>query len=101
MASGTQSVGRQENTSFPFSELLEGSYENEEVFTVSVFVVIGLFFSGLALSQGRPALADEMGYADTILIDGKIVSMNDRSNIPDTPGHIYQAMAIKGKKSWF
>ncbi|MBI2822157.1 MAG: amidohydrolase family protein [Acidobacteria bacterium] len=49
-------------------------------------------------AQDRPALVDAVGYADMILVNGKIVSMDDRSAVPDTPGHIYQAMAIKGEK---
>jgi predicted amidohydrolase YtcJ len=39
-----------------------------------------------------------MGYADTLLVNGKIVSMDDRSSVPNTTGQIYEAMAIKGKK---
>lgn len=54
--------------------------------------------SGLGLSQARPPLVDEMGFADSILVNGKIVSMDDRTTVPDTPGQIFQAMAIKGEK---
>ncbi len=63
-----------------------------------LLVVVGLLFSGLGLSQSRPTLVDEQGYADIILVDGKIVTMDDRSIVPETPGHIYEAIAIKGKR---
>ncbi len=53
---------------------------------------------GPGLSQQLPDLVLEQGYADMVLVNGKIVTMDDRSTVPDTPGHIYQAMAIKGKK---
>jgi len=53
---------------------------------------------GFGLSQTRPSLVDEMGFADSILVNGKIVSMDDRTTVPDTPGHIFKAMAIKGDK---
>lgn len=61
-------------------------------------ISIGLALGCLAIAQNRPAILDEMGYADTVIMNGKIVSMDDHSITPDTPGHIYQAMAIKGEK---
>ncbi|MBI4455890.1 MAG: hypothetical protein HY644_08330, partial [Acidobacteria bacterium] len=66
--------------------------------TVFSLCIVCLSLASFGLSQGRPALVDEMGYADIILVNGKIVSMDDRSITPDSPGHIYQAMALKGKK---
>ena len=60
-----------------------------------------LFFilsTGFGFSQAVPDLVDQMGYADSILVNGKIVTMDDRSIVPDSPGNIVQAMAIKGKK---
>ncbi len=54
--------------------------------------------SQLGFSQQIPDLVAEHGYADVLLVNGKIVSMDDRSIVPDTPGNIYQAMAIKGKR---
>ena len=58
-----------------------------------------LFLSGgLALAQQIPDLVAEQGYADRILINGKIVTMDDRSTVPNHPGNIFGAMAIKGKK---
>ena len=64
--------------------------------TLSVLMVLAL--PALGLSQDRPALVDEFGWADTILVNGRIVSMDDRSIVPNTPGNIYQAMAIKGQR---
>ena len=61
-------------------------------------LAVGLLAPGFGLSQGRPALVAEMGYADSILVNGKIVSMDDRSSVPDRPGHVFQAMAVKGER---
>ncbi len=65
------------------------------------FLIIG-FLTFLQLSVGLaqqlPLLVARQGYADIILTNGKIVSMDDRSNIPNTPGNIAEAMAIKGKR---
>ncbi|MBI2820701.1 MAG: hypothetical protein HYX74_00620, partial [Acidobacteria bacterium] len=49
-------------------------------------------------AQNRPPLIDEMGYADMIVTNGKLVSMDDRSYTPDSPGHVYEALAIKGDR---
>ncbi len=49
-------------------------------------------------AQQIPELVAEQGYADLVLINGKIVSMDNRSTTPDTPGQIYQSMAVKGKR---
>src|SRR5438105_4139665 len=62
-----------------------------------LMVVSALLMGPIMLAQSRRQLVEDMGYADTILVNGKIVSMDDRSITPDTPGHIYTAMAIKGK----
>jgi len=61
-------------------------------------LLVGSLLPGPVLSQSRPALVDEMGYADTLLVNGKIVSMDDRSSVPDSAGHIFEAMAIKGER---
>jgi predicted amidohydrolase YtcJ len=53
---------------------------------------------GPGLSQQIPDLVLEQGYADRVLVNGKIVTMDDRSIVPNTPGRIVEAMAIKGKK---
>ncbi len=63
-----------------------------------LLLVVGSLLLDVGLSQSRPALVDEMGYADTLLINGKIVSMDDRSSVPGSTGQIFEAMAIKGKK---
>ncbi|MCH6569952.1 MAG: amidohydrolase family protein [Acidobacteria bacterium] len=62
------------------------------------FLTLGLLLPAPGLSQDYTALVEDMGYADTILVNGKIVSMDDRSNVPNTPGNIFEAMAIKGKR---
>ena len=62
------------------------------------FLMVGLLLPAPGLSQDYTALVEDMGYADTILVNGKIVSMDDRSNLPNTPGNIFEAMAIKGKR---
>ena len=55
---------------------------------------------GLLLLQLPPAFGQlppevaEFGYADTIFINGKIVSMDDISNSTEV-GNIYQALAVK------
>ncbi|MBI4457110.1 MAG: amidohydrolase family protein [Acidobacteria bacterium] len=61
-------------------------------------IVMVLLFQGVGLSQQVSPLVAEFGYADLILANGKIVSMEDRSGTPDSPGRVYQAMAVKGKK---
>ena len=73
----------------------------EKLVNSKILVLPGLFIilmTGIGISQEVPALVDEMGYADTILVNGKIATMDDRSIVPNTPGNIVQAMAIKGKK---
>ncbi|MEE2840062.1 MAG: amidohydrolase family protein [Acidobacteriota bacterium] len=45
-------------------------------------------------SQQLPELVSRHGYAETIFINGKIVSMDDTS-ISSEPGNIYQALAVK------
>jgi predicted amidohydrolase YtcJ len=52
----------------------------------------------VGFSQQVPELVAEHGYADMVLTNGKIVTMDDWSTTPDTPGNIHQSMAIKGKK---
>jgi len=66
--------------------------------TFTVLLVVGFLLPGLGLSQDRPPLVDQMGWADTVLINGRIYSMDDRSITPDKPGNVYEAMAIKGKR---
>lgn len=51
-----------------------------------------------AVAQQLPDLVGQQGYADLVLVNGKIVSMEDRSTTPDTTGRVVDAMAVKGKK---
>ena len=57
-----------------------------------------LLLPALGVAQQVPLLVAQQGYADTILLNAKIVSMDDRSTVPNTTGNVYQAMAIKGKR---
>ena len=52
----------------------------------------------LAWGQQIHPLVGDMGYADLILTNGKIVTMDDRSITPNTPGNIVESMAVKGKR---
>ncbi len=64
------------------------------------FVAAGLVTAVLLASvatvqpQDLPELVKRQGYADTIFVNGKIVSMDDTS-ISSEPGSVYQALAIK------
>ena len=44
-----------------------------------------------------PLEVEQMGFADTVFINGKIVSMDDLSKSANV-GNIYQAIAVKGDK---
>ncbi len=63
-----------------------------------IVCLLALMVSGLGLAQELDPLVAQQGYADKVLINGKIVTMDERRYVPDLPGHIYEAMAIKGKK---
>ncbi|MBI2820961.1 MAG: amidohydrolase family protein [Acidobacteria bacterium] len=60
------------------------------------FLMIPIF--GFGMAQQLPAEAPGYSVADLILVNGKVVSMDDRGTAPNTPGRLYQAIAIKGKK---
>jgi len=64
---------------------------------VTFLLVIPILY-GTALGQQLPPLVAEHGYADLVLVNGKIVTMDDRSYTPNSPGNIVEAMAVKGKK---
>ncbi len=66
--------------------------------TALIIGLMTLLNSGTAWSQELPLLVARQGYADILLFNGKIVTMDDRSNVPNTPGNIVEAMVIKGKK---
>jgi len=63
---------------------------------VILFLIIP-FFQVVGFSQLHSLVA-EQGYADSILVNGKIVTMDDWSTVPNTPGTIVESMAIKGKR---
>ena len=60
------------------------------------FVV--LLSSGMAWGQELPLLVARQGYADLVVTNGKIATMDDRSSKPNAQGNIVEAMAIKGKR---
>jgi len=62
--------------------------------TLSLIFMIGF---GPVLAQQIPDLVAAQGYADMILVNGKIAAMDDRSSTPNSAGQFFQAMAIKGK----
>lgn len=61
-------------------------------------VLVGWLCFNTVFSQEIPPLVGKHGYPDLIVVNGNIVTMDDRSNVPSTPGNIYEAMAIKGKR---
>ncbi|MCH6569759.1 MAG: amidohydrolase family protein [Acidobacteria bacterium] len=63
-----------------------------------ILFVLGLLMPGFGLSQQIPNLVAQHGYADMVLSNGKIVTMDDWSIVPNTPGHIFESMAIKANK---
>jgi hypothetical protein len=61
---------------------------------VTPVLVLGLI-QIYVLSQQLPDLVAQQSYADMILKNGKVVSMDDRTITLNTPGNVYQARAIK------
>ena len=72
------------------SKNLKGSFLKSTV----LLGVIWLSSMAMVQSQQLPELVSRHGYAETIFINGKIVSMDDTS-ISSDPGNIYQALAVK------
>jgi len=68
---------------------------NRMFFTLSLVFMLGV---GPVLAQQLPDLVAAHGYADMILVNGKIAAMDDRSSTPNSAGQFFQAMAIKGKR---
>ncbi|TDI08832.1 MAG: hypothetical protein E2P08_04030, partial [Acidobacteria bacterium] len=68
---------------------------NRILLTLSLVFLLGF---GPVLAQQLPDLVAEHGYADMILVNGKIAAMDDRSSTPNSAGQFFQAMAIKGKR---
>lgn len=61
----------------------------------SLLAVVVLLASVTVAGQQIPPEVARRGYADSILVNGKIVSMED-GTISSEPGRTYQALAIKG-----
>ena len=61
-------------------------------------LALSLLSPGLGLSQEIPDLVIEHGYADLILVNGKIFTMDERRYIPDVPGLIVEAMAVRAHR---
>ena len=59
-----------------------------------ITALLFLFQLSSAFGQVAPEVA-KFGYADTIFVNGKIVSMDDRSSSANA-GNIYQGVAVKG-----
>ncbi len=60
-------------------------------------LVLAMLVSAQPLLRAQGALPPEVaqqGYADTIVYNGKIISVDD-AGYNNNPGHIYQAMAVK------
>jgi len=57
-----------------------------------VFGSVRLFAQG-----GLPPEVAKQGYADVILVNGHIISVDD-GGLNENPGHIYEAMAIKNRR---
>ncbi|MCH8321149.1 MAG: hypothetical protein IH790_09360, partial [Acidobacteria bacterium] len=63
---------------------------------VCAIALLILLNSPLHAQQIPPEVAQH-GYADTILVNGKVVSMDDKST-SSSVGRVYQAVAVKGHK---
>jgi predicted amidohydrolase YtcJ len=63
------------------------------VFRCLIVALVVLAGAGAAEAQLPPEV-EAMGYADSVFINGKVVSMDDASNSAN-PGAIYQAVAVK------
>ncbi len=67
-----------------------------QVFCLAALALAFLSFPGMQAQTVPPEVADH-GYADSIVVNGKIVSMDDQGYNAN-PGRIYQAMAVKGNR---
>ncbi len=64
----------------------------KKIFLLGVFAAM---FAALSAAQGQiPPEVLEHGYADMVLLNGKIVTMDDRTTTTN-PGRIFEAMAVK------
>ena len=64
---------------------------------LGIFASASFWYPSVKAQSDVPAEVAKYGYADEIVINGKIVSMDDYG-YNNNPGHIYQAMALKGNK---
>ena len=60
-------------------------------------IVVGSCLPALRAQNELPSEVAKFGYADEIVVNGKIVSMDDYGYNAN-PGHIYEAMALKGNR---
>jgi hypothetical protein len=61
-----------------------------------IALLVFLLQLSLAFAQLPPEVA-RFGYADTVFVSGKVVSMDDASNSTGV-GQVYQAIAVKGDR---
>jgi len=74
----------------------ESTVRNVSSFVTLVLSILFLQSTGLLAQQLPPEVA-KWGYADTIFVNGKVVSMDDASTSTNV-GNIYQAIAVKGEQ---
>ena len=75
--------------------ILEKSFVGYLSTVVAITFLIGI--SEPLQAQAIPAEVARFGYADTIFINGKVVSMDDKSSSTQV-GSVYRALAVKGNK---
>jgi len=75
--------------------LVPGCYRRYS-FVLLLSLTIALLWAAASYAQVAPEV-EAMGYPDTIFTNGKVVSMDDAST-STSPGHIYQAVAIKNDR---
>jgi hypothetical protein len=59
--------------------------------------LLAIVLQGYAGAQVLPPEVEDMGYADTVFLNGKVVSMEDASSSTEV-GRVYQAIAVKRDK---
>ena len=62
-----------------------------------VVPILLLFTISMSFAQQIPPEVAQHGYAQTIFINGKIISMDDKS-ISTEVGNVYQALAVQGDR---
>ncbi|MCZ6492048.1 MAG: amidohydrolase family protein [Acidobacteria bacterium] len=73
----------------------------QKTWILSLAVLVSLWMSPLMLIQGKAQSAlppevevEDHGYADMIVVNGKVVSMDD-AGLNESAGNVYEAMAVK------